>query len=135
MNDSFETIRKELKKHNAEDNEAPVKLLVAGINNFLEIKYKRRRNSQFIIGVKEFFQSEVILIERLLNDLELQSGRTPLVFYYDEKEAIETVINDFEDYYNIPLDKNIFQKVGSPSGQGTLQYYLIIVILETDYYK
>ena len=135
MNDSFETIRKELKKHNAEDNEAPVKLLVAGINDFLEIKHKRRRNSQFIIGVREFFKSEVFLIERLLNDLELKSGQTPLAFHYNEREAIETVINDFEDYYNMPLDKEVFQKLGSPAGEGELQYCLIIVVLETYYFS
>ena len=135
MNDSFETIRKELKKYNAEDNEAPVKLLVAGANDFLEIKHKRRRNSQFIIGVKEFFESEVFLIERLLHDLELKTGRTPLAFHYNERDVIETVINDFEDYYNLPLDKEIFQKMGSPAGPGTRQYFLIIVVLETDYYK
>lgn len=135
MNDSFETIRKELKKHNAEDNEAPVKLLVAGINDFLEIKHKRRRNSQLIIGVKEFFKSEEFLIERLLHDLELKSGQTPLAFHYNEREAIETVINDFEDYYNMPLDKEVFQKLGSPAGEGELQYYLIIVVLETYYFS
>lgn len=135
MNDSFETIRKELKKYNAEDNEAPVKLLVAGTNDFLEIKHKRRRNSQFILGVKEIFESEVFLIERLLHDLELKSGRTPLVFHYNEREAIDTVINDFEDYYNMPLEKEIFQHIGSSAGQGTLQYYLIIVVLETPYFK
>ena len=135
MNDSFETIRKELKKSNAEDNEAPVKLLVAGINDFLDIKHKRRRNSQFIIGVKEFFKSEKFLIEKLLNDLELKSGQTPLAFHYNEREAIETVINDFEDYYNMPLDKDVFQKIGSHPGQGELQYYLIIVVLETYYFR
>lgn len=135
MNDSFETIRKELKKHNAEDNEAPIKLLVAGTNDFLEIKHKRRRNSQFIIGVKEFFEADAFLFERLLHDLELKSGRTPLVFHYDEREAIETVIKDFEDYYNMPLDKDVFQKIGSPPGNGKLRYYLIIVVLETDYFK
>lgn len=135
MNDSFETIRKELKKYNAEDNEAPVKLLVAGTNDFLEIKHKGRRNSQFILGVKEIFESEVFLIERLLHDLELKSGRTPLVFHYNEREAIDTVINDFEDYYNMPLEKEIFQHIGSSAGQGTLQYYLIIVVLETPYFK
>lgn len=135
MNDSFETIRKELKKYNAEDNEAPIKLLVAGTNDFLQISYKRRRNSQFIIGVKEFFESDAFLIQRLLHDLELKSARTPLAFHYDEREAIETVINDFKDYYNLPLDKEIFQKIGSPEGQGKPQFYLIIVVLETDYYK
>ena len=135
MNDSFETIRKELKKYNAEDNEAPVKLLVAGINDFLDIKYRRRRNSQFIIGVKEFFKSEEFLIEKLLNDLELKSGQTPLAFHYNEREALETVINDFEDYYNMPLDKEVFQKIGSHPGQGELQYYLIIVVLESYYFS
>lgn len=135
MNDSFETIRKELKKYNAEDNEAPVKLLVAGKTHFLELKHKSRRNSQFIIGVKEVFESEDFLVDRLLHDLELQSGRTPLAFNYNEREVIETVINDFEDYYNMPLDKDLFQKIGSPAGQGKLQYHLIIVVLETYYFK
>lgn len=135
MNATFETVRKQLKNYNAEDNEAPIKLLVAGINDFFEVKHTRRRNSQFIIGVKEFFESEKFLIERLLHDLELKSGRAPLAFHYNQREAIETVINDFEDYYNLPLDKNVFQKIGSPMGLGLVQYYLIIVILETDYYQ
>jgi predicted DNA-binding protein len=135
MNASFETIRKELKKYNAEENEAPVKLLVAGINDFLEIKHKRRRNSQFIIGVKEFFKSETSLVERMLDGLETRSGRRPLAFLYDNREAIETAISDFEDYYNMPLDKDVFQRIGSPTGQGNVHYYLIIVVLETNYFS
>ena len=42
MNATFETVRKELKKYNAEDNDAPVKLLVAGKNDFLDKKYKKK---------------------------------------------------------------------------------------------
>ena len=53
MNATFETIRGELKKYNAEDNEAPPKLLVAGKNAFLDIEHKRKRDSQFVIGVKD----------------------------------------------------------------------------------
>ena len=135
MNATFETVRKELKKYNAEDNDPPVKLLVAGNNDFLDKKYKKKRNSQFIIGVKEFSQSEMALIEKLLNELEISSGQKPLAFLYDEKEAIETVIKDFEDYYNMPLGKNVFQKIGSPTSGSELQYYLIIVVVEIYYYE
>jgi len=77
MNATFETIRQELKKYNAEDNEAPAKLVVAGKNVFLEIDHKRKRNSQFIIGVKEFVESEKFLVEKMLDDLEIKSGRSP----------------------------------------------------------
>jgi len=135
MNATFETVRKELKKYNAEDNEAPTKLLVADRNDFLNIEHKRKRNSQFIIGVKEFFESEKFLIERLLDELETKSGRRPLAFPYDEREAIETVIKDFEDYYNMPLGNDVFQRIGSSTGQGEPQFYLIIFVLEIYYYK
>jgi hypothetical protein len=135
MNASFETVRKELKNHNAEDNEAPPKLVVAGKNDFLDTKDKRRRNSQFIIGVKEFPESEKFLIEKMLDDLEMRSGQKPLAFLYDEREAVENVIKDFEDYYNMPLHKDLFQRIGSSTAQEKLQFYLIIVILELYYYE
>ena len=135
MNATFETIRRELKKYNAEDNEAPTKLVVAGKNSFLDIEHKRKRDSQFIIGVKEFRESDMFLIERMLGDMEMRSGKRPLAFLYNERETIETVIKDFEDYYNIPLSKDLFQKMGSSTGEGGVLFYLIIVVLEIYYYE
>ena len=135
MNATFETIRRELKKYNAEDNEAPPKLVVAGKNFFLDIEHKRKRNSQFIIGVKEFFASEKNLIERMIDDLEMRSGKRPLAFLYDEREVIETVIQDFEDYYNTTLSNDLFQKIEPSTGVGEVQFYLIIVVLEIYYYE
>ena len=135
MNATFETIRRELKKYNAEDNEAPPKLVVAGKNFFLDIEHKRKRDSQFIIGVKEFFASEKILIERTIDDLEMRSGKRPMAFLYDEREVIETVIKDFEDYYNTTLSHDLFQKIEPSMGEGKVQFYLIIVVLEIYYYE
>jgi hypothetical protein len=135
MNATFETIRRELKKYNAEDNEAPPKLIVAGKNAFLDIEHKRKRDSQFIIGVKEFFAAEKFFIERMIDDLEIRSGKRPLAFLYDEREAIETVIKDFEDYYNTTLNHDLFQKIESSMGEGEVQFYLIIVVLEIYYYE
>ena len=135
MNATFETIRRELKKYNAEDNEAPPKLVVAGKNAFLDVEYKRKRDSQFIIGVKEFFSAEKFFIERMIDDLEMSSGKRPLAFLYDEREAIETVIKDFEDYYNTTLSHDLFQKIEPSMGEGEVQFYLIIVVLEIYYYE
>ena len=135
MNATFETIRRELKKYNAEDNEAPPKLVVAGKNFFLDIEHKRKRDSQFIIGVKEFFASEKILIERMIDDLEMRSGKRPLAFLYDEREVIETVIQDFEDYYSTTFSHDLFQKIEPSTGVGEVQFYLIIVVLEIYYYE
>jgi predicted DNA-binding protein len=135
MNATFETIRRELKKHNAEDNEAPPKLVVAGKNAFLDIEHKRKRDSQFIIGVKEFFPAEKFFIERMIDDLEMSSGKRPLTFLYDEREAIETVIKDFEDYYNTTLSHDLFQKIEPSTGEGEVQFYLIIVVMEIYYYE
>ena len=135
MNATFETIRRELKKYNAEDNEAPPKLIVAGKNAFLDTEHKRKRDSQFIIGVKEFFASEKILIERMIDDLEMRSGKRPLTFLYDEREVIETVIKDFEDYYNTTLSHDIFQKIEPSIEEGEAQFYLIIVVQEIYYYE
>jgi len=135
MNATFETIRKELKKYNAEDNDAPPKIIVADKDDFLNIEHKRKRNSQFIIAVKEFFEYEKHVVARMLDDLEMRTGQRPLAFQYNDKEAVETVISDFEDYYNRPLGNTIFQKIGSSAGQDEVQYYLIIVILESFYYE
>ena len=135
MNATFETIRKELKKYNAEDNEAPPKLVVAGMDSFLDIGHKRKRDSQFIIGVKEFPESEKFFIEKMIDDLETRSGKRPLAFLYDEREAIETVIKDFEDYYNTTLSHDLFQKIESSTGEGEVQFYLIIVVMEIYYYE
>ncbi len=135
MNATFETIRKDLKKYNAEDNDAPPKIVVAGKNDFMDIEHKKIRNSQFIIAVKEFCEADKPVVETMLNDLEKRSGRRPLAFFYDSTEAIETVIGDFEDYYNRPLGKDVFQKIGSSADRGEPQYYLIIVAVETYYYQ
>ena len=135
MNATFETVRKELKKYNAEENESPPKLVLAGKAHFLDIESKRKRNSQFIIGVKEFHKSEEFIMERMLDELELKTGRRPIAFLYDDKDTIKTVIDDFEDYYNMPLGKDLFQKIGSPSVKDECWFYLIIVVLESDYYK
>jgi hypothetical protein len=135
MNATFETIRQELKKYNAEDNDAPPKLVVAGKNAFLDIEHKRKRDSQFIIGVKEFFASEKFFIEKMIDDLEMRSGKRPLTFLYDEREMIETVIKDFEDYYNTTLSNDLFQKIEPSMGEGEVQFYLIIVVLEIYYYE
>ena len=135
MNATFETIRRELKKYNAEDNEAPPKLVVAGKNFFLDIEHKRKRDSQFIIGVKEFFASEKSFIERMIDDLAMRSGKRPLAFLYDEREMIETVIKDFEDYYNTTLSHGLFEKMESSTKKGEVQFYLIIVVLEFYYYE
>jgi len=135
MNATFETIRRELKKYNAEDNEAPAKLVVAGKKSFLDIEHKRKRDSQFIIGVKEFPAPEKVFVETMIDDLEARSGKRPLAFLYDDREAIETVIKDFEDYYNTPLSDDLFQKIGSPAAAIGVQFYLIIVVLEIYYYE
>ena len=135
MNATFETIRRELKKYNAEDNEAPPKLIVAGKNAFLDTEHKRKRDSQFIIGVKEFFASEKFFIERMIDDLEMRSGKRPLAFLYDEREMIETVIKDFEDYYNTTLSHDLLQKIEPSTGEGEVQFYLIIVVMEIYYYE
>ena len=135
MNATFETIRRELKKYNAEDNEAPPKLVVAGKNAFLDVEYKRKRDSQFIIGVKEFFASEKKFIERMIDDLEMRSGKRPLAFLYDEREVIETVIKDFEDYYNTTLSPDLFQKTEPSMEEGEVRFYLIIVVMEIYYYE
>ena len=135
MNATFETIRRELKKYNAEDNEAPPKLVVAGKDSFLDIEHKRKRDSQFIIGVKEFFESEKFFIEKMIDDLVTKTGKRPLAFLYNERQEIETVIKDFEDYYNTTLSKDLFQKIELSMEEGNILFYLIIVVQEIHYYE
>jgi|GEM_PF-1640146 hypothetical protein len=134
LNASFETVRKKLKKYNVDENDEPPKLIIANKNDFLDLEHKRKKISQFVMGVKEFIESEKFIIERLLDDLETKTGRRPLAFYYDDKETIHTLINDFKDYYNTNLDKDLFQNVGSASGQPDSRFCLIIVVLESYYY-
>jgi len=134
MNATFETIRQELKKYNAEDNHAPAKLVVADKNSFLDIEHKRKRDSQFIIGVKEFFESEKFFVEKMIDDLATTTGKRPLAFLYNEREEIESVIKDFEDYYNTTLSKDLFQKIELSMKEGNIQFYLIIVVYEIYYY-
>ena len=132
---SFERVRKELKKYNVEENEAPHKLIIAGEKDFLNIEHKRKTSSQFIIGVREFHASERSLIDQAMEDLEIRSGRRPLTFFYDKKENIETVIKDFEDYYNMPLGNDLFQRIGVSHGETELQFCLILVVVENFYYE
>jgi hypothetical protein len=49
--------------------------------------------------------------------------------------VIETVIKDFEDYYNTTLSHDLFQKIELSAGEGEVQFYLIIVVLEIYYYE
>jgi hypothetical protein len=134
MNATFETIRKSLKKYNAEENEAPPKIVAAGLNDFLDIQQKRKRNSQFVIGIKEFPVSETYLIEKLLDELERTSGQRPLAFLYDDRQSVEVVVKDFEDYYTTHLGSDLFQRIGSDSKDHEFQFYLIIVVLENHYF-
>ena len=134
MNATFETIRKELKKYNAEENEVPPKLVLAGSEELLDIENRRKQNSQFIISVREFSTSEKHLIERLLEDARQLTGRTPLAFFYDNKESIKTVIEDFQDYYNIDLGPGLFPP-REAHNKNSSQFCLILIIFESTYYK
>ena len=71
----------------------------------------------------------------MIDDLEMRSGKRPLAFLYDEREMIETVIRDFEDYYNTTLSHDLFEKIESSTKEGEVQFYLIIVVLEIYYYE
>ena len=135
MNENFETIRKDLKKYNAEENSVPPKLVVTGKTDFLDIEHKRAGNSQFIIGMREYAAAEEELIQKMLNDIELRSGRKPLVFYYDDWDILDGVIDDFKDYYNAPLKSDVFEKAGPGAAAGQRYFVLAIVIAELYYYK
>lgn len=134
MNESFEAIRKELKKYNAEENEVPPKILVAGKDDLLHIDYKRKQNSQFIITVKEFSSSQKYLIENMLESISSGSDCPLLVFFFDNKKSIETVIEDFRDYYNMHIGADIFHTISSIKDEA-VHFCLIIMIVENSYYK
>ena len=135
MNDSFETIRNLLKQYHVEDNDTPPKLIIAGNKHFLDIEHKRKPYSQFVIGVREFIESEKSQIERLLDDITMRSKQRTLSFLYTEKGVLKTVIKDFEDYYNITFDEDLFKRSKSFTTPGEVRFYLIIVILENYYYE
>src|SRR5262245_46032848 len=135
MNENFETIRKDLKKYNAEENSVPPKLVKAGKYDFLDIEHKRAGNSQFIIGIREYGAAEEFLIQKMLNDIEIRSGRKPLAFYYDDRHILDGVIDDFKDYYNMTLNSDVFEKVGDVTGSDQSKYVLAIVVAELYYYK
>jgi hypothetical protein len=130
MSYSFEEIRAALKKYNFEENVVPPKLVIAG-KNFLDIDHKKRPVSQFIIGVKEFDIAEQFLFDQFLDAIEAQTGRRPLSFHYDDRQTLEIVIRDFEDYFDVKLGNNLFQKLGSPTKGEDTRYYLVIVVTET----
>jgi hypothetical protein len=133
MSYSFEQIRGLLKKYSFEENVAPPKLVVAG-RNFLDIGHKKRPLSQFIIGVKEYFPAEQFLFDEFLDRLETETGRKPLSFIYEDKATLDIVLADFEDYFDVKLGNNLIQRLGASAGSGELQYRLLIVIIESDYY-
>ena len=133
MSYSFERIRAVLKGNSFEENIAPPKLVLAG-KNFLDIDHKKRPASQFIIGVKEYYPSEQALFDRFLDQLEVESGRRPLSFPYEDKKTLDTVIADFEDYFDVKLGNNLIHPIGAATGSGELRYSLVIVIVESFYY-
>ncbi|HET9745878.1 MAG TPA: hypothetical protein VFP97_09205 [Chitinophagaceae bacterium] len=133
MSYSFEQIRELLKKYSFEENVAPPKLVVAG-RNFLDIGHKKRPISQFIIGVKEYFASEQLYFDQFLDQLESETGSKPLSFTYEDKKTLEIVLADFEDYFDVKLSNNLIQRLGAFTGSGELQYRLVIVVIESDYY-
>jgi len=135
MNAGFEAIRKELKQFNAEENEAPPKLLVAGEKDFLVLDHKRKTNSQFIICIKQFFEIERPIISKLLDDLTIKTGKRPLVFFYDDENVIRAVIEDFKDYYNMAISDNVFQRIGAAEQNDKCQFCMIIYVLESYYYR
>ena len=130
MSYSFEEIRAALKKYNFEENVVPPKLVIAG-KNFLDIDHKKRPVSQFIIGVKEFDIAEQFLFDQFLDAIQARTGRRPLSFHYDDRQTLEIVIRDFEDYFDVTLGNNLFQKLGSATKGEDTRYYLVIVVTET----
>lgn len=135
MNESFEAIRKELKPFNAEENEAPPKILVAGEKEVLELPYQRKRNSQFLMSVKQFYEPERHLINKYLDELLIKSGKKPLAFYYDDEGILKTVIEDFKDYYNLSIGDHVIQRISPSLHHDKCQFCMIIYILESYYYR
>ena len=133
MSYTFEKIRAVLKENSFEENIAPPKLVIAG-KNFLDIDHKKRPASQFIIGVKQYYASEQALFDRFLDQLEVEAGRRPLSFPYQDKKTLDRVIEDFEDYFDVKLSNNLIQPLGAATGSGQLQYSLVIVVVESFYY-
>ena len=134
MNETFETVLGNLKKYNTDSNPEPPKIVIAG-RNFLEIDHKIKKFSQFILGIKEYLKSEKFAFDKFIADVEAEAGRRPFFFTYDDKEVLEQVIRDFEDYFDIKLGLDLFQKIGS-SGKGSeLQYSVVIHVIENNYYN
>ena len=135
INATFETIRNELKPFNAEENEAPPKLLVAGQEDFLSFPYGKKRNSQFVISIKQFYEDERYLVNKLLDELVIRTGKNPLAFYYDDENCLSRVIEDFKDFYNMEIADNLIQRVGSTLQNDKSQFCLVIFVLESYYYR
>lgn len=133
MSYTFEQIRETLKKYSFEENAAPPKLVVAG-KNFMDVLHKKRPLSQFIIGVREYFTSEQFFFDRFLDELEIETGRRPLSFPYEDKNTLDRVIADFEDYFDVKIGSDLVQRLGAATGSGELRYSLVIVVLEGFYY-
>ena len=134
MNQTFETVLGNLKKYNTDSNPEPPKIIIAG-RNFLEIDHKIKKFSQFILGIKEYPRSEKFAFDKFIADVEVQTGRRPFFFTYDDKEVLEQVIRDFEDYFDIKLGPDLFQRIGAPGKESELQYSVVIHVIENNYYS
>ena len=134
MNETFETVLGSLKKYNPESNPEIPKIVIAG-NNFLEIAHKIKKFSQFILGIKEYCSSEKFKFDKFIADLEIETGRRPFYFIYDDKEVLDQVIRDFEDYFDIKPGPGLFQRIGHSGKPGELQYSLVIHVIENTYYS
>ena len=134
MNETFETVLGNLKKYNPDSNPEPPKIIIAG-KNFLEIGHKIKKFSQFILGVKEYCSSEKFAFDRFIADVELETSRIPFFSTYDDKEVLEQVIRDFEDYFDIKLGPELFQRIGPPGKPGELKYSIVIHVIENTYYR
>jgi len=134
MNETFETVLGKFKKYNPDSNPEPPKIIIAG-KNFLEISHKLKKFSQFILGIKEYCNSEKLAFDEFIADVESETGRRPFFFTYDDKEVLEQVIKDFEDYFDIKLGADLFQRIGTPGKPSELQYSIVIHVIENTYYS
>ena len=59
----------------------------------------------------------------------------PIFFTYDDKEVLDQVTRDFEDYFDIKIGPDLFQRIGAPGKPGKLEYSLVIHVIENTYYS
>ena len=102
---------------------------------FLSFPYGKKRNSQFVISIKQFYEDERYLVNKLLDELVIRTGKNPLAFYYDDENCLSRVIEDFKDFYNMEIADNLIQRVGSTLQNDKSQFCLVIFVLESYYYR